>query len=223
MYQAHLDYHGSLKNYYQAKMNIFKYQKEGDIGFTYPFKKNINIPKKDIPLIGKHNLLNIYAAVSVAKLFKISDTNIKKAIKNFKPLPYRLENVGMHKGIIFYDDSISTTPESTIEALHALKKVDTIFLGGSDEGFNYKELEKTLRAKKVRNIVLFPDTGKRILRSERGFNALHTKSMKAAVSFAYKNTKPGSICLLSTASPSTSIWKNYIEKGSEFQKYIKSI
>jgi UDP-N-acetylmuramoylalanine-D-glutamate ligase len=36
--------------------------------------------------------------------------------------------------------------------------------------------------------------------------------MKEAVYFAFKNTKEGQICLLSTASPSYSIWKNFEEK-----------
>jgi UDP-N-acetylmuramoylalanine--D-glutamate ligase len=44
--------------------------------------------------------------------------------------------------------------------------------------------------------------------------------MEAAVKFAYKNTEKGKICLLSTASPSYSVWKNFVEKGNEFKKYI---
>lgn len=45
--------------------------------------------------------------------------------------------------------------------------------------------------------------------------------MKEAVKFAYEFTKNGKICLLSTASPSYSIWKNFEEKGNLFQQYIK--
>ena len=44
--------------------------------------------------------------------------------------------------------------------------------------------------------------------------------MNEAVEFAFKNTKRGRICLLSTASPSYSLWKSYIEKGDLFKKYI---
>jgi len=66
----------------------------------------------------------------VAKNLGISDEIIKKAIEQFKPLPHRLEPVGEFKGIRFYDDAISTTPESTIMAIEALKDVDTVFLGG---------------------------------------------------------------------------------------------
>jgi UDP-N-acetylmuramoylalanine--D-glutamate ligase len=108
-------------------------------------------------------------------------------------------------------------------ALDALKKVDTIMLGGEDRGYDFKKLEKTLRAKKIKNIVLFPVTGKRMLASRQGFNVLETRSMKQAVKFAYAHTKPGRICLLSTASPSYSLWKNFEEKGDEFAAAVRAL
>jgi UDP-N-acetylmuramoyl-L-alanine--D-glutamate ligase len=51
---------------------------------------------------------------------------------------------------------------------------------------------------------------------------LHTDDMQAAVAFAFQYTDPEKICLLSTASPSYSIWKNFEEKGDLFQKAIKA-
>jgi UDP-N-acetylmuramoylalanine--D-glutamate ligase len=131
--------------------------------------------------------------------------------------------VGRYKKIDFYDDAISTTPESTIMALKALKKVDTIFLGGEDRGYEFDELEKMLRKMKVRNIVLFPDTGLRMLKSRKGFTVLETRKMEDAVRFAYRVTAPGKICLLSTASPSYSLWTNFEEKGDSFQKWVRQL
>ena len=173
-------------------------------------------------MLGAHNLNNIKAAIKVARLFKISDSVIKKAIKNFKPLPHRLEFVGEFKGIKFYDDAISTTPESTIMAIKALKNIGTIFLGGQDRGYDFRELEKILKLYRIQNIVLFPETGNRILKSRKGFNIFETRSINNAVKFAFKNTPKGRICLLSTASPSYSIWKNFEEKGDLFQYFVKN-
>jgi UDP-N-acetylmuramoylalanine--D-glutamate ligase len=190
------------------------------VAFLPPFKAKIPVSKKEIPLLGAHNENNIRAAIAVAKYFNVSDSAIKKAIKNFKPLPHRLELVGTYRGITFYDDAISTTPESTIEAIKTLTGVHTIFLGGTDRGYDFRELEKTLRKHNVKNVVLFPDSGNRILKSEKGFMVLKTASMEEAVQFAYKYTKKGSICLLSTASPSYSVWKNFEEKGGIFKKEI---
>ncbi|OGF21454.1 UDP-N-acetylmuramoylalanine--D-glutamate ligase, partial [Candidatus Falkowbacteria bacterium RBG_13_39_14] len=193
-------------------------------------------------LIGGHNIENIKAAMTVAKLFSISDKIIEKALKEFKPLPHRLEFVGEFKGIKFYNDSISTTPESAIAAIEALNAsssrdgacpvstnkhpISTILLGGEDRGYDFKNLEKTIKRRQIKNIVLFPDTGKRIFKSKKdrvGLNVLETGSMREAIKFAYKNCPPNSICLLSPASPSHNLWENFEERGEEFRKWVRKI
>ena len=223
LFPEHMDFHGGVENYYAAKEKIFAFQKPGDIAIRFPFKKVVSLDKKDVPLLGAHNMKNIQAAATVARAMKISDADIARAVKNFKPLPHRLQHVGTFSGISFYDDAISTTPESTIEAIKTLKKVETIFLGGEDRGYDFRELETILRRYKIKNIVLFPKSGERILKSRRGFNILETSDMKKAVEFAFENTSAGSVCLLSTASPSYSIWKNFEEKGDLFKKHIREI
>ncbi|MFA5872108.1 MAG: Mur ligase family protein [Parcubacteria group bacterium] len=221
LFPEHMNYHGNVTNYYEAKKNIFKFQKPEDFAVKPPFHEKIPLKKTEIPLLGAHNLENIKVAIKVARILKIPDKAIIKAIRNFKPLPHRLEFVGEKNGIKFYDDAISTTPESTIAAIKTLKNIGTIFLGGEDRGYDFRELEKTLQKYKIKNIVLFPKSGQRILKSRKGFNVLETRSMQKAVEFAFKNTGKGKICLLSTASPSYSLWKNFEEKGNEFQEAIK--
>ena len=223
LFPDHMDYHGGVENYYKAKKNIFKFQKPGDLVIKPPFTEKIPLRKSEIPLLGAHNIKNIKAAVKVARVLGVSDSVIKKAVINFKPLPHRLEFVGEFKGIKFYDDAISTTPESTIMAIKALKNIGTIFLGGEDRGYDFCELEKNLRKYKIKNIALFPESGRRVLKSKQGFNVLETRSMEEAVLFAFKNTPKGQICLLSTASPSYSVWKNFEEKGNLFQRLIKEM
>lgn len=222
LFPEHMDYHGGIENYYNAKKRIFKFMKADDVAVKGPFTAKIPLKKNEIPLLGEHNRKNIRAAITVARLLKTHDSAIKKAVKNFKSLPHRLESVGTFKGITFYDDAISTTPESTIMAIKSLPQIGTIFLGGEDRGYDFKLLEKELRKHKIPNVVLFPETGKRILTSRKGFNILETKDMKAAVDFAFKKTPKGQICLLSTASPSYSVWKNFEEKGDLFQKFVKT-
>jgi len=239
LFPEHMDYHSGLENYYQAKKNIIKFQRKDDI-FVYnqnnrkvlafakeavakvvPLGSKGFLDGVSISLIGEHNKENIMSAVAVAKELNVSDELIKKAIEKFKPLPHRLEFVGEFKNIKFYDDAISTTPESTIMAIESLKNVDTIFLGGEDRGYDFSQLEKVIKKYKINNIALFPDSGKRI--KLKGKNILQTNNMETAVKFAYKHTEPGKICLLSCASPSYSLWKNFEEKGDEFQSLIKRL
>jgi UDP-N-acetylmuramoylalanine-D-glutamate ligase len=84
-------------------------------------------------------------------------------------------------------------------------------------------LIKCIRAHGIRNAVLFPDSGERIAQAIKDdetqlgkdiirINMFKTNDMKEAVKFAYKYTKNDGICLLSTASPSYSVWKNFEEK-----------
>ena len=191
--------------------------------------KIINI--SDIPLPGEHNIKNVMAALKVAELFKVSQGNVVKALKNFKALPHRLENIGTYKGITFFDDAISTTPESTLVAIEYVKNnLETIFLGGEDRGYKFDELVRVLKKYDIKNIVLFPDSGANIKKSlikVYGKNKLprlfETKNMSSAVAFAYKYTAKDKVCLLSTASPSYSIFKNFEEKGDLFKAAVKKL
>jgi UDP-N-acetylmuramoylalanine--D-glutamate ligase len=234
LFPEHMDFHGSLKHYYQAKKNIIKFQTSENY-FVHNHKTAAwlkNYQGKPVPftnqkfesnLLGKHNQSNIGAAVAVVEILQIPQETIKKSVNTFKGLPHRLEFVGEFKGITFYDDAISTTPDSTIMAIKALKNVDTIFLGGQDRGFNFIQLEKTIKQYKIRNAVLFPDSGNNILKNTKGLNILRTHSMEKAVEFAYKHTAKGKVCLLSCASPSYSLWKNFEAKGDQFKFFVKKL
>ncbi len=237
LFPEHMDFHGSLQNYYLAKKNIINFQGADDFFIYNPQNKDLKKWLKEyrgqaIPfakevfetkLLGEHNQSNINAAVTAARILKIKESTIKEMVKNFNGLRHRLQNVGEFCGITFYDDAIATTPEATIMAIKTLGNVDTIFLGGSDRGYDFTQLEKVIKQYKINNIVLFPDTGKKILKSKKGFRILNTKSMKEAVAFAYQYTKPGKVCLLSCASPSYSLWKNFEVKGDEFQKEVRAL
>lgn len=241
LFPEHMDWHGSEEAYYAAKKNIINYQNNDDY-FIYnqnnsrlkgwadearsivmPFADSIPVNDEEIPLLGNHNRENIKAAIAAVRVFNVDDEVIARAVKNFQPLRHRLQKVGEYKSITFYDDAISTTPESTMAALAAIPNVKTIFLGGQDRGYDFTELEKDIRARGIENVVLFPDSGSRIFSTREGLNILETANMEEAVKFAYKVTPTGSVCLLSTASPSYSVWKDFEEKGDEFQKCVKEL
>ena len=250
IYPEHLDYYNNFNEYLAAKQNIARYQKKEDYflynsesplvkktaGITKARKIPFNsvkfddiIKREEIPLIGEFNLQNVKAAIAVGKIFEVPNENIAKAIKNFKPLPHRLEYVGRYRGIKFYNDALSTIPETAMAAIDALgNSVQTIMLGGFDRKIVFKDLAKRVLKSKIENVILFPTTGekiwKEIARASRGRGLprhFFADNMSDAVKIAYENTEKGKICLLSTASTSFSIFRDYREKGDLFKKYVK--
>jgi UDP-N-acetylmuramoyl-L-alanine---L-glutamate ligase len=182
--------------------------------------------RKHIPLPGEHFAYDVMAALLVSDIFNIPNSSVEKSIKQFKGLPHRLEFVGEFKNIKFYNDSLATVPEAAIYALDALKNVDTIILGGFDRGVDFKKLALKIKEKNIKNFIFFPDSGKRIWREikKQKLNNSHqyffTNNMKEAIKIAIKHTKVGKTCLLSPASPSFGIFKDYADRGNQFKKYI---
>jgi UDP-N-acetylmuramoylalanine--D-glutamate ligase len=250
IYPDHLDYYKNFNEYLRAKQNIARYQKKENYFIFNPRDKNVRKTAKlskaqkipcfisrikevvaigDIKLKGEFNLLNVAAAIETAKIFEIPKEKIKKAIKNFKSLPNRLEYVGTFKDITFYNDSSATIPEATMEAINALgDKVETIILGGSEKNVSFKNLAARIFKSKIKNLILFPTTGEKIWREiqkhQSGISSLKHFSagnMAEAVKLSFEYTGKGKICLLSCASPSFSLFDSYKDRGKQFKKYIK--
>jgi UDP-N-acetylmuramoylalanine--D-glutamate ligase len=193
-------------------------------GFHVYFKAD-DAPVKieETHLIGDHNLRNIAAAFKVAQHLGVEHQTAIEAIKAFIGLPHRLQLLGVHDGIEWVDDAISTTPESTIAALAALgDRVSTIILGGHDRGFDYTELGQAIAESTIQHVILFPESGERIQEAiPIKLNFYHVSNMEDAVTIAKENTPEGGICLLSTASPSYGMFKNFEEKGDAFRRCIE--
>lgn len=176
-------------------------------------------------LIWDHNYDNICACIWVCDILWVDKKYTKQTLNNFIWLNHRLQDLWTYNWVKFIDDAISTTPESTIAWIKALwEDVDTIFLWWTNRWYDFSLLYKILEQYKIKNIVLFPDTWDIIYNQiSKLYNILKTDSMQEAVEFAYKYTWEWKICLLSTASPSYSLWKNYQEKWNEFLKYIQEL
>ena len=189
-------------------------------------KKDIISIESKMPLRGAHNLLNIMAAINVCMIFKIPVDLISKGIKTFKPLEHRLEYAGEYNGVNYYNDSISTIPQSTIQALRSIKDVTTVIIGGYDRGIDYDELIHFLQDSDLKNIILLGDVGKRLYESIKDRPKISKRSLYAAglaeaVAFAAKLTIKGSSCLFSPAAASYDAFKNFEERGNTFKKLIK--
>jgi UDP-N-acetylmuramoylalanine--D-glutamate ligase len=182
-------------------------------------------------LKGPGNQQNILAVLSTLSRYDIPAETLTRAITGFKPLPHRLEEVATIAGVTYINDSISTVPEAAINALetfgHAVK---TVILGGYDRGISFENLARYLVTSAVKTIILFPPSGARIEQallaaahtSGREFDLVCVESMREAVQVAKRCTPPDSVCLLSPASPSFPIFKNFQERGERFRQELAS-
>ncbi|MBW7954913.1 UDP-N-acetylmuramoyl-L-alanine--D-glutamate ligase [Candidatus Gracilibacteria bacterium] len=254
IFPDHIDWHKNFENYFNAKKNILKNSENilvgldlypkikkdllnrnfltfGESGAYYShigkdyYINNEKILSLNPKIPGNHNLINIAGILGVCDIVGIDKLIFIRTINEFEGLNHRLKNLGEFNQITFIDDAISTTPESTIEAIKTYdQNISTIFLGGTNRGYNFEILALEIEKQGIDNIVLFPDSGKEILKylKKGNYNILETSSMSDGVKFALKHTKKGKICLLSTASPSYSLWENFEEKGDLFYKEILS-
>lgn len=186
------------------------------------------IPVDDIALMGNHNYYDIGFVYGIAKKFGLDDKVIEEGLKTYETLPHRLQKIGVVNGVTYYDDSISTIDETTIQALNTLKNAGTVIIGGMDRGISYEALEEYLSTATVENIILMEATGKRIYEEIKAnypsFNNICrikvVEHLEDGVKLAKELTKPGKSCVMSPAAASYGIFKNFEERGEEFKKLV---
>jgi len=270
LFQEHLDAYPSYEAYQQAKVNVARYQKQGDFlvyhnadelvaahvkslgsrANLFPFSlTEVNKPgvyrtedsvffsdgrseravwklEQKRYLKGEHNLKNIMAAIGACAVSGIPDEAIREGILTFKGLEHRLEYVGEFRHVHFYNDSIATIPEATMEAVKSLPKVDTVILGGFDRGIDYSVLASFLAASAVRNLVLLGAAGKRIgecmdALSQHPQKLFYINRFDSLKDIVFRETKPGYSCLLSPAAASYDEFANFEERGKRFRELVR--
>lgn len=172
-------------------------------------------------LPGEHNLRNILAASAAALVAGISGETIDQSLKSFTPLPHRLEYIGEFAGRRFFNDSISTTPESTIAALDAFNDPIVLLAGGYDKQIDLLPMSRKM-AEKTKAVSLMGQTGQRIceemneLASPKSVNCAVHESFADAFQWAITQSYPGDIVLLSPGCASYDWFLDFRDRGEQF-------
>ncbi len=248
LYRDHIDYHGSLENYWEAKHNIVRFMNSTNTVVFNPqteiifhwlaengakglqIDPNEAVDMTQSQLIGEHNKLNYLVARTIALELGADRFACQSGLKTFKPIPHRLEKVRTIRGITYIDDAIASQPEAAIAGITACIRevgpVGCVLLGGQDRDYDFTELAKLLYTLMIPKLVLFPDTGvkiKALFPEHYTPEIFETTDMTQAVKWTAEHVPSGSVCLLSTASPSYSLWKDFEEKGDLFQKAVMEL
>ncbi len=198
-------------------------------GYFYNKEKKL-FSSKNMKLLGAHNYQNLCSILTVLDILKIDFNNIKQEyFDSFKPVEHRLETIEKN-GILFINDSISTLPEATIACYNIFKdKSIYSILGGFDRQQDYSDLIKyILDNKNIKFITLLGQTSKRISKelAENNFNNfLLCNTLEECVKNLYDKAKTDKnpVIILSPASASYDMYKNFEERGKHFKELIKNL
>ncbi|MCH8825052.1 MAG: UDP-N-acetylmuramoyl-L-alanine--D-glutamate ligase [Planctomycetes bacterium] len=218
--ENHLDWHGSFAHYQQCKQNIFAYQQSGDHAIKGDdLKPADELIKLSIP--GAHNQSN--AQLAVATICAATDINKIDAINSlnsFTGLPHRLQLVASHNGQRFYNDSKSTTPNSTVLAVESFDEPEKIHLiaGGYDKGSDLSPIAAI--STKIAGLYTVGSTGKQLANNANAPHREFCQTLENAVTCALKRMGQNDILLLSPGCASWDQFDNYQMRGEAFYKLI---
>ncbi|MEA2279670.1 MAG: UDP-N-acetylmuramoyl-L-alanine---L-glutamate ligase [Solirubrobacteraceae bacterium] len=177
----------------------------------------------DLPFPGRHNALNLCAALAALAAVDVPAPRLPEALGGFRMLAHRLETIAVRDGVAWVNDSISTTPESALAALASYPDHRVILIaGGHDREQDYAALGRALALRS--SIVLgLPATGARLVASARAAgvgDAELTADLPAAVAAARDRARPGDVVLLSPAAPSFGAYVDFEQRGAHFRALV---
>jgi UDP-N-acetylmuramoylalanine--D-glutamate ligase len=193
--------------------------------------KNITIPAKtlkgqakalvfdNLPLVGKHNQLNMSAAITAAMLAGVKENQIQEHLKTFQNIAHRLEKVTEINGITFVNDSKATNVDSVFYALGSYEQPIIWIAGGVDKGNDYKQIEALVQ-KNVKALVCMGNDNTKLIKFFKGKvpKIADTTDLQTAIKRAFSLAEKGDIVLLSPACASFDLFKNYEDRGEQFKK-----
>jgi UDP-N-acetylmuramoylalanine--D-glutamate ligase len=182
---------------------------------------SFSIPVRELPLKGKHNMVNTMAAVLAAKAIGLDDNRFVEAMADFKNASHRLEDAGEINGVKFINDSKATNVDSVFYALDSFSEPLIWIAGGLDKGNDYSQIEALVKAKVKALICIGKDNSKLLeFFSGKVQQIEDTDNIKDAVQKAFASATKGDVVLLSPACASFDLFKNYEDRGDKFKAQI---
>jgi UDP-N-acetylmuramoylalanine--D-glutamate ligase len=180
-----------------------------------------------MPLPGRHNLQNAMAAACAAVAAGADLDAVRRGLESYRALPHRLECVGQIAGRTFYNDSLATTPESTMVALEAFSEPIVLLVGGYDKQIDLAPLADAV-GRRVKAAALMGQTAEAlgclietVPDSDR--LAMHEcGTFEEAFHWAVDHSDPGDVVLLSPGCASYDWFHNYAERGRRFVDLVQA-
>lgn len=181
----------------------------------------------EIPLRGRHNVLNVLAASVLADSVGVAAEQMRQAIRDFKPVEHRLELVRVVNGVQYINDSIATSPERAIAALDSFEEPLILLAGGRDKGMVWDDWSKRV-VKRAKAVVLFGEL-RHMMASLLAQQSSVVQSvpeieeaaqMSDAVRIAAAMARPGDVVLLAPGGTSFDAFVDFAARGESFRQEV---
>jgi UDP-N-acetylmuramoylalanine--D-glutamate ligase len=247
----HLDRHGTLEAYAEAKLRMFARQQADDVAVLddddpwiaalddadLPGRgRRVRVRAADAPadlreafgesaLGGSHNLENSLCAAAAAEAAGAARAGVLEALRAFRPLVHRMERVGELRGVAYVNDSKATNQEATIRALGAFSHGVHLILGGSLKGGDFAPLARAVATGPVSATYLIGEAADAIDRAlvVVGVRARRYDGLEAALAAAAESAKAGDTVLLSPACASFDQFRDFEDRGDTFRTLVEEL
>ncbi|HUG06085.1 MAG TPA: UDP-N-acetylmuramoyl-L-alanine--D-glutamate ligase [Candidatus Limnocylindria bacterium] len=201
---------------------------DGRLVLTHGERRTPICAAAELRVPGRHNVANALAAAIVGEVFDIPPEVIGEELRAFEGVSRRLETVAEKDGVLWVNDSASTTPDATIKALQAFDRPALVILGGVGKGADFSELARVL-VKRARGAVLIGAAADEIASvldtagAARADVAVErARTLEEAVAAARRLARSGDVVLLSPACASFDMFTSADERGDRFTALVRS-
>jgi UDP-N-acetylmuramoylalanine--D-glutamate ligase len=173
-------------------------------------------------LIGPHNAENMLAALAVADLYRVPREAAIRALRDYKSLPHRCENVGVIDGVTFINDSKATNIDALEKALLAQRSPVVLMAGGKDKGLDFSGLRPLLREKAKAVVLIGQMTENLFAAWNSAVPCVRAATLADAVERARQLARPGDAVLFSPGCSSYDMFKDFEDRGDQFRSLIQA-
>ncbi|HHT43152.1 MAG TPA: UDP-N-acetylmuramoyl-L-alanine--D-glutamate ligase [Firmicutes bacterium] len=200
------------------------YLRGDDLVYVQDGREEIIVKREELLLRGEHNAANFLAAAVLSCAAGASVEAAAQVARSFQGVPHRLEFVGERNGVLYYNDSIATTPQRTLAALKALSEPIILIAGGYDKQLSFAPLAEAVH-KRVKHLVLLGAAAPKIRQAVLAlgdFPLQVVDNLDQAVAAARLEAQPGDCILLSPACASYDQYADFTERGAHFRSLVQS-
>jgi UDP-N-acetylmuramoylalanine--D-glutamate ligase len=174
----------------------------------------------DLTLVGRHNALNVLAAMALVSVVARISRGVLVAAAQFEGLPHRMQRIAEADGVLYVNDSKATTVVATEAALQGISRPVVLIAGGDGKGQDFARL-KTIVDAHCRAVLLIGRDAPQIEQAIAGTAVEQLGTLDAAVARAFALARPGDAVVLSPACASLDQFSNYVERGERFAAAVR--